>query len=151
MGKKNKINWDGKWYSWDNTSGDAVAFDSWKDLITKENYDYLSKYRDSLDIYEAGCLIEVDNFNDDIGYKVFCTLKPGSESEKEALSYGDKPGDLHECSHFSDEGNVKDIKKKFYGVPAFIGIPADVKEDLPQTNMSPNKCLEALKRIKSKY
>lgn len=143
------VKWNGEWYSWDNTSGDATKYQSWKRLVQDENYDYLSVYKGRFDIYEAGCLIEVDDFIPSISeYREFCTLKPGSPSEREQVEeYGAKPGSLQDCSFYLEEGDLDDIDRKFYGVPIWMGLPADAEVILPNIPDRSDKCASAARDL----
>ncbi len=46
-------------YTWSNVDGDIRVFESWSELIEKEDWEYLENYHDSLDYIEVGKLIPI--------------------------------------------------------------------------------------------
>ena len=58
-------------FTWSNVDGEVRVFNSWSEMLEEENWEYLSNYDDSLDIFEAGILVKVNNITEGSGKRFF--------------------------------------------------------------------------------
>ena len=58
-------------FTWSNVDGEVRVFRSWSEMLEEENWDYLSNYDDSLDMFEAGILVKVNNITEGSGRRFF--------------------------------------------------------------------------------
>lgn len=98
-------------YTWSNVDGDISVFESWSELIEKENWEYLENYHDSLDYFEVGELIPI---------------APRGEA-KGKVYYKDNNGDFFENN---DETEEADILQLYYGKALVKSTPSKAEKEV---------------------
>ena len=71
MLEKKEVNGKKIVFTWSNVDGEVRVFRSWSEMLEKENWEYLSNYDDSLDIFEAGILEKVNTIMEGQGRLFF--------------------------------------------------------------------------------